>query len=62
MPVSYTHLDVYKRQGLAGVVTDEMADVALKMKVRKPMTLSELVKATGKPAGHQYSGSSAVRP
>ena len=34
--------------GLAGVVTDEMADVALKMKVRKPMTLSELVKATGK--------------
>lgn len=36
--------------GLAGVVTDEMADVALKMKVRKPMTLPELVKATGKPA------------
>ena len=36
--------------GLAGVVTDEMADVALKMKGRKPMTLSELVKATGKPA------------
>ena len=36
--------------GLAGVVTDEMADVALKMKARKPMTLSELVKATGKPA------------
>ena len=29
-------------------MTDEMADVALKMKVRKPMTLSELVKATGK--------------
>lgn len=25
--------------GLAGVVTDEMADVALKMKVRKPMTV-----------------------
>ena len=37
--------------GLASIVTDEMADVALKMKVRKPMTLSELVKATGKPAG-----------
>ena len=34
--------------GLAGVVTDEMAAVALKMKVRKPMTLDELVKATGK--------------
>ena len=32
-------------------MTDEMADVALKMKVRKPMTLPELVKATGKPAG-----------
>ena len=37
--------------GLASIVTDEMADVALKMKVRKPMTLPELVKATGKPAG-----------
>lgn len=34
--------------GLAGVVTDEMAEVALKMKVRKPMTLKQLVKATGK--------------
>ena len=27
-----------------------MADVALKMKVRKPMTLPEIVKATGKTA------------
>ena len=36
--------------GLASIVTDEMADVALKMKVRKPMTLPELVKATGKPS------------
>ena len=36
--------------GLAGVVTDEMAEVALKMKVRKPMTLAQLVKATGKDA------------
>ena len=34
--------------GLAGVVTDEMAEVALKMKVRKPMTFSQLLKATGK--------------
>lgn len=34
--------------GLACVVTDEMAEVALKMKVRKPMTLPQLVKATGK--------------
>ncbi len=36
--------------GLAGLITDEMADVALKMKVRKPMTLPQLVKATGKSA------------
>lgn len=36
--------------GLAGIITDEMADVALKMKVRKPMTLPQLVKVTGKPA------------
>lgn len=34
--------------GLASVVTDEMAEVALKMKVRKPMTLPELRKVTGK--------------
>lgn len=34
--------------GLACVVTDEMAEVALKMKVRRPMTLPELMKATGK--------------
>ncbi len=36
--------------GSASIVTDEMADVALKMKVRQPMTLPELEKATGKPA------------
>ena len=34
--------------GLACIVTDEMAEVALKMKVRKPMTFSQLLKATGK--------------
>ena len=34
--------------GLAALVTDEMAEVALKMKVRKPMTLQQMVKATGK--------------
>lgn len=34
--------------GLAGVVTDEMAEVALKMKVRKPMTFPQLLKVTGK--------------
>ena len=44
--------------GLAGVVTDEMADVALKMKVRKPMTLSELVKATGQ--ARRRAGTAAV--
>ncbi len=34
--------------GLAGVVTDEMAEVALNMKVRKPMTFPQLLKATKK--------------
>lgn len=34
--------------GLAGAVTDEMADIALKMKVRKPRTFPELLKLTGK--------------
>ena len=38
--------------GLACVVTDEMAEVALKMKVRKPKTLPELVKLTGKEPEH----------
>ncbi|HBR35208.1 MAG TPA: pyridine nucleotide-disulfide oxidoreductase, partial [Firmicutes bacterium] len=33
--------------GLAGLVTDEMADLALEMGVRKPKTLPELVKLTG---------------
>ena len=33
--------------GLAGVVTDEMADVALQMDVRKPKTLPEMVRITG---------------
>ena len=34
--------------GLAGIVTDEMAEVALKMKVRKPVTFEQLMKLTGK--------------
>ena len=34
--------------GLASVVTDEMAEVALKMKVRKPMTLKQLAAVTKK--------------
>ena len=34
--------------GLEALVMDEMAEVALKMKVRKPMTLAQVVKATGK--------------
>lgn len=35
--------------GLASIVTDEMADVALKMKVRQPMTLPELEKPPANP-------------
>lgn len=34
--------------GLACIVTDEMAEVALKMKVRKPMTFEQMLKVTGK--------------
>ena len=34
--------------GLACIVTDEMAEVALKMKVRKPKTLQEIARLTGK--------------
>ena len=34
--------------GLAGIVTDKMAEVALKMKVRKPVTFEQLMKLTGK--------------
>ena len=37
--------------GLAGIVTDEMADVALKMDVRKPQTLEQMVKRTGMEKG-----------
>ncbi|MDE6282243.1 MAG: pyridine nucleotide-disulfide oxidoreductase, partial [Oscillospiraceae bacterium] len=33
--------------GLAGMVTDEMADVAMKMKVRKPKTFAQIQKLTG---------------
>ncbi len=36
--------------GLNEIVTDEMAEVALKMDVRKPITLPQLVKRTGKSA------------
>lgn len=34
--------------GLAAICTDEMAEVALKMGVRKPRTLKDMVKLTGK--------------
>ena len=34
--------------GLQGVVTDEMAEVALKMEVRKPKTLAQIAELTGK--------------
>ncbi len=38
--------------GLAGVVTDEMAEVALKMKVRVPSTLPQIARLTGKDEKH----------
>lgn len=38
--------------GLASIVTDEMAEVALKMKVHKGMKLKEIMKATGKSAAY----------
>lgn len=38
--------------GLASMVTDEMAEIALKMKVHKGMTLPEIQKATGKNADY----------
>ena len=34
--------------GLVNIVTDEMAEVALKMKVRKPKTIDQIAKLTGK--------------
>lgn len=45
--------------GLACVVTDEMAEIALKMKVRKPMTLDQVAKATRQEQG--VSGAAAAR-
>ena len=37
--------------GLSLLLTDEMAEIALKMGVRKPKTLAEMVKLTGMEAG-----------
>ncbi len=34
--------------GLAAVITDEMAEIGLKMKVRHPRTMPEMIKLTGK--------------
>ncbi len=34
--------------GLAAMVSDEMAEVALKMKVHKGMKMPEIIKATGR--------------
>ena len=42
-----TTVDDPEYWGLDGVLTDEMVDVALKMGVRKPKTLSQMVKLTG---------------
>ena len=41
--------------GLATILTDEMADAALKMKVRVPMTLEQMMKATGNDRDHMQS-------
>ncbi len=38
--------------GLNEIVTDEMAEVALKMDVRKPLTLAQIVKKTGKDSAY----------
>ena len=38
--------------GLAAMCTDEMAEVALKMGVRKPRTFAQMVKLTGIEEGH----------
>ncbi len=38
--------------GLAGVVTDEMAEVALSMKVRVPMRLEQIAKKCKKCCSH----------
>ena len=42
-----TTVDDPEYWGLDGVLTDEMVDVALKMGVRKPKTLAQMVKLTG---------------
>ena len=42
-------LKPFEYWAFAEVTTDEMADVLLKMKMRRPYTLPELVKATGLP-------------
>ncbi len=46
-----TTVDDPEYWGLDGVLTDEMVDVALKMGVRKPKTLAQMVKLTGMEAG-----------
>ena len=38
--------------GLAGICTDEMAEIALKMGVRKPKTLDQMVQITGMDREH----------
>ena len=46
-----TTVDDPEYWGLDGVLTDEMVDVALKMGVRKPKTLAQMVKLTGMEEG-----------
>ena len=38
--------------GLAAMVTDEMAEIALKMKLRVPYTLKQMTELTGKDAAY----------
>ena len=40
--------------GLAALLTDEQAEVALKMGVRKPKTMADMVKLTGKSDSGRY--------
>ena len=48
-PAGQKELKPFEYWAFAEVTTDEMADVLLKMKMRRPYTLPELVKATGLP-------------
>ena len=42
-------------KGFVNVLNDEMVEIALKMSVRTPYSLKDLVKLTGKEEDHLYS-------